>query len=706
MSYRLFVLCYFFTLVSFAQRDSLSVNALGEVLLYGKHAPTQRINPDLFSVNTINATDLQQMAGTNLADVLNQQLNISITPNAATGRSTVSMFGLSGDYVKILIDNVPLVSDNGYGNDIDLTQINLENVERIEIVEGALGVLYGDNAVAGVINIITKKSASSSWRISASLQEETVGSEYNFSNEGRHTQNLYVSHNIDSNWFAAVNFSRTDFNGFKNTYFGKDYFKVQGSNIVNDGLRGYEWSPKLQHNMNGLLRYATPNLSLYYKFNYYNEALDIYSHAVNSRVIGGEYEITSNDQEYKTNRYSHELQASGSFPNQMRYDAVLSLQQQTRDYRSFVYNLRSRQEENTIEAFTNQSSDLWFSKGTLSNMFARSEELDLTAGYEITYQKGYDAVASGEYSDEVVEHDLGNYDVFAQLGYKYNDLWIYPGLRLNNNSNYGSRLIWSASANYRFPRSVELKLSAGSAYKTPSFTNLYYYFVDSNHNVQGNPDLEPEDGISLVLNVKKDSNLDEDVQLTNSLKLYHFDIQDKIALAFTGTSSEMKYLNIHRYQVLGASLENSLRYRNFKANLGLSYNGISQELNTENSSNAEDYLFNLNATASLHYYWPKHAMRFSALFKYNGELEQYVLDPNSSQYERGLQEDYSLLDVTIHKQFLDKKLEVSLGARNLLDVVRVNNSAIASTDHGVADASLLFGHGRSYFLKLVYNLNF
>ena len=77
---------------------------------------------------------LHRLLVTPLADILNYNLNITITPNPATGRSAISMFGLDGQYVKILLDGIPMASDNGIGNNIDITQINLEDVERIEIV--------------------------------------------------------------------------------------------------------------------------------------------------------------------------------------------------------------------------------------------------------------------------------------------------------------------------------------------------------------------------------------------------------------------------------------------------------------------------------------------------------------------------------------------------------------------------------------------
>ncbi|WBL25892.1 TonB-dependent receptor plug domain-containing protein [Zunongwangia sp. HGR-M22] len=687
----------------YAQRDSVSVNKLDEVLLFGNEQSINSINKELFSVKTISAQQINQVGANNLADILNQQLNINITPNAADGRSTISMFGLSGDYVKILIDNVPLVSDNGYGNNIDLTQINLEDIARIEIVEGAMGVLYGDNAVAGVINIITKKSSPSKWNIRASVQEETVGEEYNFDDEGRHIQNLNISHNISDHWYTSANFSRNDFKGFKNNYFGKDYFGLSGNGVNNDGRRGYEWNPKLQHTLNTMLKYGKNDFNFFYKFNYYNETLDIYNHAINSRLQNGEYDITANDEQFISNRFRHEAQVFGKL-NQVDYNLSLSYQTQTRDREKYTYDLRRQQTRRIDVSMTNQESDLWFSKGTFENLLSRSPNFNLTAGYEITYQQGYDAVASGAYSDNIAEKDLGNYDVFSQLSFAKNNWSFYPGVRLNNNSNYGSKLIWSNSANYKPAKDIKLQAVVGSAYKTPTYTNLYYELIDANHDVQGNPDLNPEDGISYLFSAEKKSLLNKDSHIQNNLKIFHFDIDDKIDRVNIG-DNKFTYLNIAEYKVLGFSTENNFSYKNFQTNIGLSYTGISQSLETE-TSNPDDYLFSLNATAALRYYWPKAETRFSLLLKYNGELQQYFRDNETNEFVKGTQEDYSLMDASINKYFFEKRFEVTLGARNIFNVVRVNNSAITATPgHEAPETSLLFGYGRSYFLKLLYNLN-
>ncbi|MGQ3085656.1 TonB-dependent receptor plug domain-containing protein, partial [Flavobacterium sp.] len=203
--------------------DSIKTEELEEVVVTGQIEP-QSIKRSVFNVKVISRDDIQRQAANNLADVLNQYLNIMVQPNSAEGRSTVSMFGLDGQYLKILVDNIPLVSDTGLGNNIDLTQINLDDIDHIEIIEGAMGVTHGANAVSGIINIITKKSILNKWEINATMQEETIGGEYApLYDKGRHLQALRAAHTVNSNWFVSIGGNRNDFTGFKDTRGGRDY---------------------------------------------------------------------------------------------------------------------------------------------------------------------------------------------------------------------------------------------------------------------------------------------------------------------------------------------------------------------------------------------------------------------------------------------------------------------------------------------------
>lgn len=120
------------------QKDSLNQQNIDEVVITGQYKQ-QSISKSIYKVEVIDAQQIKNMAVTNVAEVLNQNLNILIEPNKGSGNSNANIMGLSGAYTKILIDNIPVVSDEGLGNLVDLTKINVNNVERIEVVKGAMG---------------------------------------------------------------------------------------------------------------------------------------------------------------------------------------------------------------------------------------------------------------------------------------------------------------------------------------------------------------------------------------------------------------------------------------------------------------------------------------------------------------------------------------------------------------------------------------
>lgn len=155
---------YFLSVTAFSQQSEKesvnldSIQDLNPVILTGQYRP-QAVDKSIFEVDVLTQTDIRKMAGNTLDDVLKQALNLNVIPNSGEGRSGIEQFGFNSEYVKILIDGVPVIGDEGFGNAIDISQINIDDVEQIEIVEGAMGVQYGANAVTGVVNIITKKSS-------------------------------------------------------------------------------------------------------------------------------------------------------------------------------------------------------------------------------------------------------------------------------------------------------------------------------------------------------------------------------------------------------------------------------------------------------------------------------------------------------------------------------------------------------------------
>ncbi len=685
------------------KKDSTKIEKLEEVVITGQYSPSS-IKKSIYNVTVINQKQIQQIAANNLADILNFNLNLNIIPNAQTGRSTVSFFGLDSQYLNILIDNVPLVSDNGLGNNIDLTQINLDDIERIEIVEGAMGVEFGANAVTGVINIITKKSIDEEWKIQTYVQEETVSNEYELFDQGRHIQSLNIGHNFNDKWFARIGFNRNDFAGFFNDRQGRDYFE-------NDGLRGYEWLPKDQLTTNALINFKTKNFQLNYKFEYYNENVYFYDAAVRANI--DTQNQTSNpsatDRIFTTNRFVNNISLDGTLNSGANYSATFSYQQQERDINEFNYFILTQERSNEIDE-TYQSSKAFFSNGTIDNLI-KNKDYDFQIGYETRYIEGFDTQASGEVTQFNETRNQSNFAVFSSSEVKLNDKFSFrPGVRYEYNSLYNSKLTGALNIRYLMEKGFELRANIGSSYRVPNFEELYYFFVDSNHDVRGNENLDPENGFSTFVNLKKRSWF-KGISLINNLKVSYIDVSDRIDLAVVNsTPLQFQFINIDKFRQLGFTLDNSLRLNNLTLNLGAAMQGISMVNNSE--ANAEDdFLYNFQVNTRASYRFDKINTSVALLLKYNGEQQNYVAsgtdNDGNTTFSKATVDAYSWLDLSLRKTFLDDKLDITLGSRNLFDVTNVNvNNGSGGGVHSANNSALLLGYGRSFYLKAMYNLNF
>lgn len=138
-----------------AATDSILMNLrLDEVVVTG--TGTEHYLKDVpVQTDVISGKALEQYQGRSLEDIL-EGLSPSITFNASDMGSGIQMNGLGNDYILILVNGKRMAGDVGGQNDLSI--INTANIERIEIVKGASSSLYGSDAIAGVINIITKKN--------------------------------------------------------------------------------------------------------------------------------------------------------------------------------------------------------------------------------------------------------------------------------------------------------------------------------------------------------------------------------------------------------------------------------------------------------------------------------------------------------------------------------------------------------------------
>ena len=680
--------------------DSIKTNQIAPVVVTGQFEP-QSIKKSVFNVTRISKEDIKNQAANNLSDVLNQYLNIRIMPDSGTGRSTVSIFGLDANYFKILVDNIPLVNDTGSGNNIDLTQVNLDDIEQIEIIEGSMGVTHGANAVSGVLNIITKKSSQHKWEIATTLQEETVGKEYQIWDKGRHIQSAKISHSISDNWFVSVGLNRNDLNGFLDKKKGKDY--AEG-----DFKRGYTWLPKLQYLGNGTISYRKKNFNAFYKFDYLNENIDFYNPVIafTSNPPFGTSK-TAKDQRYITERFYHHLNFNGKL-FRLNYNISFSHQKQQRDIEYFLYDLDAKQERDNLTTKM-QSSELLYSTGTVSNFFS-NDKVALQVGYEISNDRGF-AIVDGEDQKQVAKYKrLENYDLFVSTEIKATSrLAVRAGLRASAQSVFDDQYASSLGLRYLFDNGIELRTSLGQSYRTPTFDELYSKIKFSGHNFFGNENLIPETSTSYDLGFKKMTNFASGVKLSNNVSTAFMNVDDRIDSAFVGdfpgtTDPVYQYINISKYQMWNVSTTHEFAFRNLTVKAGISFVGISQLIDNGEVKSDDKFLYALQANGNLVYSFPKINMQFSATYKYNGKQQQFVYT-SAGTYEISNTEAYDIVDASIRKTFFRKRFETTIGARNIFDVTSIKKSLPTGGAHESTD-NLLLGYGRSYFIKLTYNLNF
>ncbi|WP_265428997.1 TonB-dependent receptor plug domain-containing protein [Chryseobacterium sp. YIM B08800] len=690
------------------EKDSLNQKKIEEVVITGQYMQ-QSINKSIYKVEVIDAQQIKNMAVTNVAEVLNQNLNILIEPSRGSGNSNANIMGLSGAYTKILIDNIPVVTDEGMGNLVDLTKLNVNNVERIEVVKGSMGVEYGNNAVAGVINIITKKNYAKKFTAIASLQEETVGKDYDWfkKGNGRHIQSLNLGYRINDNWSVTADVNHNDFQGYKGLLNGYKYF-----NESNDGKRGYDWQPKDMVTANGAVRYSKGNTSLFYKLNFLSEKINYYNPLVIEDYLGeGNRTYTSEDIDYNTKRWIHQFNIQTKI-GRINYHGDFSYQSQERKSQDYIYDVPNRQEVSRQPEKTFYKSDVLYSRGMFSN-FLDNEKINFQLGYELDRTKGFADATTFESNNNGIniERTIFNYANFISAEWNINDwLSLRPGVRMALSDKFDSQYNYSATARFKTSGKSDLRAVFGSANRFPTYDELYTYVVDNNHDIRGNENLTPETGYS--------ASLFWDYALTNSnnwkfnfsLSGMYLDVKNRIEdVVINNSPLQITYLNVNNYRSLLFGGGVNVRKGDLTLNAGVSVMGISQALNSGNLTSPDDYNYYAEANFAANYTLSSSKTLFALYYKYSGEQRKYTLRTDAQnpqdpgQYVLGEIGGFNMLNFTVSQPFFNNHFEVSLGIKNIFDVTSVRNTVQAGNSHnGPADQQNLF-YGRSYFARLNYN---
>lgn len=670
--------CVFSSMLSFGQDvvDSLETMNLEEVVITGQYEP-QSVERSVFRVRTIPMESIQSRAAVRLQDVLNTELNIRFSQDLSLGGSNISMQGLEGQNVKILIDGVPMVGRQGTSNEINLNQINVNSVERVEIIEGPMSVVYGSDALAGVINIITKKSAEGKLDASVRIHEESVGKEYGIK-EGIHNEALSLGSTY-KRVNARADFSRNFFGGYK------------GDSTSREKM----WHPKTQYLASGLVGYAHNNTTAYYRLDYLFE--DIFNPG--NYGAAGSPPGEALDQNYITHRFMHQLQGGHNFSDKVSTNIALAYTDYNRRTRSTTVQQSTgdvrlalgpgRQDETKYDGLT--------IRGTLQHKL--SSTLTLQPGIDLNHESGEGGrLKAGTQS-------MGDYAVFVSGEWNPNSwLQLRLGLRTIYNTVYAAPpVVPSINAKFKLNERQDIRLSYGRGFRAPSLRELYFDFYDASHAIEGNVDLKAETSHSINGSWQVELMNGDGRKITTAFGAFFNDVSNKINYGQKAGSLVTTYINIDRYKTEGVTWTNTFRSSAWDVRAGFGYTGRYNQL-YESDENLSKFAWSPEVTANASYMTS--GWTFSLYYKFTGMTPYYeiITEDGSPSAHLAKIDAYSWGDVSVQKK-LPKGLDIAGGSRNIFNVTNIGTSSdLGATAHSGGGIRPI-GSGRSYFLSLTYTLN-
>ena len=634
-------------------------SALSETVITGVSQPV-RLQNALSQYRVITKAAMKAQGAVTVADALVTQLNININTDGVLG-SNMSMQGLGGDKVKVLIDGLPV---NGRENgNVDLGQLSLNNVSRIEMVQGPMSVLYGSDALGGVINIITSKAEKK--------KEASIG--FNWEDVGKYNVDVAGAYRIDSKNQIQVGAGRN----FSDAYGYVDTTYPQRARV---------FKPKEQWLANLAYRYSNTSGTAI------NLASDFVQEKITNRgaVIGWPYTATANDEYYRTTRSNNRLSLSGKFKNtgNWRFDNGYAFYRRTRQ--SNIKDLVTLVDTPSTVVGSHDTSR--FDDITLRSNFSKNwYGINLDGGYDVLLQQGESSKFGGEL------HTSENYALYANVSSLFfsEKLKAQFGLRGAYNTVVDAPLIYAFNLLYTPVDVVQFRASYAKGFRAPSLKEQYLEFVDQNHHVIGNPNLRPEYSHHVQASGSWQYRTRFGLHGGFTATGFYNDVRDQISLANPDpdpTSINRVYGNIARQKNAIGNLQAEGSWKDFYALLG---GGLTHTFAADSGYDA----FNtLEATATMRYTLRPAKTTITVFYKYTGKSRQLSAMPDGTALFGSELPDYQLMDASLTRRFLKNHLDLTAGVKNIFDIRQLTPTGGVST--GAHSSSGSFFLPRRVFVTL------
>lgn len=570
----------------------------------------------------ISKGDIEKKNSQNVMDLLRDIPGIqTASHNDVFGTYTwnAKMRGLAFDsgYALILIDGQRAMGcgqSGGMGEyGIGLNQIPVEMIERIEVVKGPGSALYGSDAMAGVINIITRK-----------VPKQATGSagvaygRYDVKKENADgtTTDATGSRNM-SKAYASFGNKITDKAGY---YI---HYNYEGADdITSTPLTSF------RHSFLGKLDLAP------------SDKLDF---SVKTEL--SEFEKSGNQEE-------ESYRVSGIMDYKLAEDHTLSLKGYTykwdftHGYPGYTYGYKY--------------GDVGFNQAELQYTWNTSDWNTLVVGGEAQIQDIDYIMENPNGSIITVKEEVKTESLFIQDEVRMFDvLTLVGGARYDDHSSFGDDINPKLSIMYTPAKDTIIRGSVGSSFKSPTIRQLYYKgpYLHGSFYAQSNPDLKPETAIGYGTSIEQWL---FDNQMMLNLGYFRNDVDDMVIQEDTGTLYDglplMTYENVEKAWTQGIEFM-CTAFVTRGLTVGFSYTYTDSE--NEETGKELTYLARHVASFSPVYDWEKYGMGVSARLSYSSK--QYTDAANISQIDAG-----AVLDAKIYKN-LSESAKLSFEMDDLFD---------------------------------------
>ncbi|MDE0853470.1 MAG: TonB-dependent receptor [Nevskia sp.] len=420
---------------------------------------------ELAQTIVIDRAQIERVQATDVGQILQQYAGLDIGRNGGPGQpASLFIRGGNSNYTLVLIDGVRV--NNGSTGAAALANITPEMIERIEVVEGPRSTLHGSDAVAGVINIITRRPGP------AQIDASVSGGSFGTTQGGAAFRDTGT---LDGHaWGVALGAQQQYVGGFP-TYAGSS----QDGNYRNRTLNG---TAGIQLGGVSLQARAwnTNGYSQYFNANY-----DPVTFLPDGTYSGA-------DENFLNSIYA--LQATTHFTDNWESDLTLSRGEDS---------LHQRQAADFVRTIRPQAD--WH------NVLGLGEHNRLSFG-AIASRERVDALSFGTGIDKAMDNDYA----YLQDELNYGRNHAVVAVNYTHDATFGERFNWNTEYGFDLTRGTKLIAAAGSAFRKPTADDRFGY--------GGNPALQPEKALNYELGLRQQL----DTHQTVDLRLFRTDVRDLI----------------------------------------------------------------------------------------------------------------------------------------------------------------------------------